>query len=213
MPQHRPPHRRDAPRQDFRRVRRGRHQGADHGRLRRSRGRLSPGISELSIMTGQRHRSETMSTLSAGSDGFNLVQAAARGPGLLRPDRHHRRLLDPVALLLHVGNFLTMASHVAIFGILADRHAAGHPQRRHRPFGRLDAWACRRRRRLPDAGRDARHAAASSSIRRSGSSWCSTCVLGAFVGAGQRRADRLLQGAGLRRDARRASMSRAASRC
>ena len=39
------------------------------------------------------------------------------------------------------------------------------------------------------------------------------CVLGAAVGAGQRRADRAVQGAGLRRHARRACTWRAAWRC
>ena len=45
-PQHRASDRGDAPGQDFSRVRRQRHQRADHGRLRRSRGRLITRISE-----------------------------------------------------------------------------------------------------------------------------------------------------------------------
>ena len=130
-------------------------------------------------------------------------QAAARRPRVLRADRDHHRLFVSVAELFHARQFPDDGHACRDLRHSRDRHAAGHPQRRHRPVGRIDARALRRRRGLPDAGRDAERCSASCCFPPVWVVAVLACALGAFVGADQRRADRAIQGAGLRRDARR----------
>ena len=65
-----------------------------------------------------------------------------RGPGA---DRAGRSSSSIFAILsdnyLTTGNLTTITKQVAFNAIVALGHAAGHPERRHRPLGRLDRRA------------------------------------------------------------------------
>ena len=153
MPEHRPPHRRDAARQDLRRVR------PDMPPRKRSwPPRAKPWSSDLTnrkLDHDNLHRRTQERPPGRRPGGLDLAKMLLEGRAFFA-----LIVIIVVFSLLSpnyftVDNFLTMASHVAIYGLLGDRHAAGHPQRRHRPLGRLDAGPVRRRRRCADAGRAA----------------------------------------------------------
>src|SRR5476649_675954 len=118
MPEHRASHCCHAPRQDFRRVRRRCHQRPDHGRLRRSRGDL---IIEMHGDLNMNDSAKPSTSTRAGrfGDGFDLGKILLEG----------RAFFALIVIIIvfsslspyyfALGNFLTMASHVAIYGILA----------------------------------------------------------------------------------------------
>src|ERR1700710_1083335 len=118
MPEHCASHRRHATGQDFRRIRRRCHQRPDHGRLRRSRGDL---IIEMDgdLNMNDSAKPSTSTRASRLGDGFDIGKMLLEG----------RAFFALIVIIIvfsflspyyfAVENFLTMASHVAIYGILA----------------------------------------------------------------------------------------------
>src|SRR5579863_1470712 len=117
MPEHRPSHHRDAPRADIGRVRRRRRQRTDHGRLRRSFGRLIAWNSGALILSASSSELKRSRPGSAGGVSVGRLLLEGRAFFALIAIIVVFSFLSPNYFTL--GNFLTMATHVAIFGILA----------------------------------------------------------------------------------------------
>jgi ABC-type branched-subunit amino acid transport system ATPase component len=116
MPQHCPPDRGDAARQDFSAVWRRCFKRRDHGRLRRSRACL---ITEFNGALTMASSDTTPPRSGLFRDGFDLGR-------LLLEGRAFFALILIIAVFsflspyyFSVSNFLIMSSHVAIYGILA----------------------------------------------------------------------------------------------
>ena len=178
MPEHRAPHRRHAARPHHRRVRRGRDQGRDHGGLGRSRstklhrgGRARDRRQHRPRRSARRAAASTWrKSLLEGRAFFALIAIVAVF-SFLSPN------------YLTVSNLLTMATHVALFGILAIGMLfvilnGGIDLSVGSTLGLCGVVGG-----LPHAGRHAGTGSASSSIPRSGSSRCWSVLLGAFIGA------------------------------